>query len=131
MSCDPTAGVGAVGVPVNEGEAVVARKAISLLSAVKLFVFDDTRVSNAVILCVFEAMLFVLVVMLAEAALTLVVRLPMLVVIAVMLLVFAPTRVSNEVILEVAEFTVPVKLVILLVAVCKLPVKVVIEPVAD
>ena len=69
--------------------------------------------------------------MLAEAASTRVVKLPMFVVLAVMLFVFAPTRVSNEVILEVAEFTVPVKLVILLVAVCKLPVNVVIDPVAD
>ncbi len=80
---------------------------------------------------VFEAILFVFVVMLVEAASTRVVRLPILVVFAVILFEFAPTRVSNEVILEVAEFTVPVRLVMLLVAVCKLPVKVVIEPVDD
>ncbi len=76
-------------------------------------------------------MLFVFAVMLADAALTFVVKLLMLVILAVILLVFAPTRVSNEVILDVAEFTVPVRLVMLLVAVCKLPVRVVIEPVAD
>jgi hypothetical protein len=69
--------------------------------------------------------------MLDEAASTRVDKSFMLVIFAVILLVFAPTLVSNEVILDVAEFTVPVRLVMLLVAVCKLPVKVVIEPVAD
>ena len=76
-------------------------------------------------------MLFVFVVILADAASTRIVKFPILVLLAVILLVFAATRVSNEVILEVAEFTVPVRLVMLLVAVCKLPVRVVIEPVAD
>ena len=76
-------------------------------------------------------MLFVFAVMLADAALTLVVKSLMLEIFAVMLFVFAPTRVSNEVILDVAELTVPVRLVMLLVAVCKLPVMVVIDPVAD
>ncbi len=71
------------------------------------------------------------VVILADAALTLVVKLLMLEIFAVILLVFAPTLVSNEVILDVAELTVPVRLVMLLVAVCKFPVKVVIDPVAD
>jgi hypothetical protein len=69
--------------------------------------------------------------MLDEAALTLVVKSLMLEIFAVILLVFAVTRVSNEVMLDVAEFTVPVRLVMLLVAVCKLPVNVVIDPVAD
>ena len=69
--------------------------------------------------------------MLDEAASTRVDKSFMLVIFAVILLVFAPTLVSNVVILDVAEFTVPVILVILLVAVCKLPVNVVIDPVAD
>ena len=70
-------------------------------------------------------------VILADAASTRVFKSFMLVIFAVILLVFAVTRVSNAVMLEEAEFTVPVKLVMLLVAVCKLPVKVVIDPVAD
>ena len=55
-------------------------------------------------------MLFVFAVILADAALTLVVKSLMLEIFAVILLVFAVTRVSNAVMLDVAEFTVPVRL---------------------
>ena len=67
----PTAAVGAVGVPVKLGEAIVARNAISVILVVILAVLDVTLVSNAastfvalvisdVILAVLVAILFVL-----------------------------------------------------------------------
>ena len=94
----PAAGVGAVGVPVKDGEAIVALNAMSLVFVVMLAVFAVTLVSNEVILAVFEAtfvcnavilevfdaILFVFVVMLA-------VFVAMLDVFAVILAVFADT----------------------------------------
>ena len=53
----PAAAVGAVGVPVKEGEAIVALNAISFVLAVILVVFAVTLVSNEVMLAVFEATL--------------------------------------------------------------------------
>lgn len=58
----PAAAVGAVGVPVKEGEAIVALKAISFVLAVILAVFEVTIVSKVVILAVFDVILLVLVV---------------------------------------------------------------------
>lgn len=42
----PSAAVGAVGTPVNPGEAIVARNAIAAMFAVILAVFDATLVGN-------------------------------------------------------------------------------------
>ena len=80
-------------------------------------------------LCVLDAMLFVLAVILLVAAFTLEVNAVISVVLAVMLLVFAFTRVSKAVILEVAELTVPLRLVMLLVAEFRFVVTAVIEAV--
>ncbi len=84
MSFVPSAAVGAVGVPVKEGDAIVALKAIS-------FVFVVTLDSRAVILAVLEAILLEL---------------------AVILDVFDVTLVCNELILEVFEAILFVLLVI-------------------
>ena len=83
----PAAAVGAVGVPVNEGEAMVALNAISFVFTVILDVLAVTLFSKEVILVVFAAILVVLVTMFA--------------VLAVMLEVFAATFVCKEVILDV------------------------------
>jgi hypothetical protein len=55
----PGAAVGAVGVPVKLGDAIVARKAMSAILVVMLAVLDVTLVSNAAILFVFAVMLAV------------------------------------------------------------------------
>ena len=57
VSFVPSCGVGAVGVPVKEGDAVIALKAIALIFAVMLAVFAVTLVSNEVILAVLLATL--------------------------------------------------------------------------
>ena len=64
----PAAAVGAVGVPVNEGEAIVALKAISEIFVVILKVFEAIKFVLFVILVVFAAIAFVLVVMFALLA---------------------------------------------------------------
>jgi hypothetical protein len=53
----PAAAVGAVGVPVKEGEAIVALKAMSFVFVVILAVFAATFDSNVVILAVLLATL--------------------------------------------------------------------------
>ncbi len=53
----PAAAVGAVGVPVKEGEAIVALKAMSFVLVVILAVFAATFDSNVVILAVLLATL--------------------------------------------------------------------------
>ena len=55
----PGAAVGAVGVPVKLGDAIVARNAMSAILVVMLAVLDVTLVSNAAILFVFAVMLAV------------------------------------------------------------------------
>ena len=112
----PGAAVGAVGVPVNEGDAIVALNAISAIFVVMLEVFDAILLSNnnsafcalaisVVILAVFDAIKFVLDVILkvfAEIALVFDVILALLVAISlvfeVILFVFDVTLVFNEVI---------------------------------
>ena len=64
----PGAAVGAVGVPVKLGDAIVERKAISAIFVVILAVLDVTLVSNAAILFVLVVMLAVFAVMLAVFA---------------------------------------------------------------
>ena len=59
------AAVGAVGVPVNDGDAIVARNNISAVFVVMLAVFASIALVLLVILAVFEAIAFVLLVMLA------------------------------------------------------------------
>ena len=110
--------MGAVGVPVNEGDAIVALNAISEVFVVMLEVFAIILVSNpasafvalvisAVMLDVFAAMAFVLDVILdvfAEIALVLDVILALLVAISdalvVILEVFAAINVGKVVIVE-------------------------------
>ena len=53
----PTVAVGAVGVPVKEGDAMVALNAISLVLVVILAVFAETLVSKDVMLAVLDATL--------------------------------------------------------------------------
>ena len=95
----PGIAVGAVGVPVKDGDAMVARNAMSAVLDVILAVFEVTRVSNAaillalvVMLTVFDAMFAVLVVMFALFV-------AMSVVLDVILAVFEVTLVSNATIL--------------------------------
>lgn len=137
----PSCGVGAVGVPVKEGDAIVALKAMALVFAVILAVFVVTLVSNAVILAVFaailvcnavilavlEAILFVLevifvvfveillvfVAIFEVFAAMLAAFVAILFVFAVMLAVLAATDVCSEVILEVFAVTVVCNVVIL------------------
>jgi len=96
----PGAAVGAVGVPVNDGDAIVARSNISAVFVVILAVFDIILVSNefsafvalvisAVILAVFAAIEFVLLVILKVLAVIAFVLL-------VILTVFDVILVSNE-----------------------------------
>ena len=121
----PGAAVGAVGVPVNDGEAIVARNKMSAVFAVILDVFDVTLVSNAasafvalvisaVMLDVFAAMSVVLLVMLAVLDVILVSNafsaFVALVISAVMLDVFEAINVGNVAI--VAELTPPTLLVV-------------------
>jgi hypothetical protein len=70
----PVAAVGAVGVPVKDGEAIVALNAISAVLLVMLAVFEVTLVSSAVMLAVFEVTLVSSAVMLAVFAPTLFVK---------------------------------------------------------
>ena len=82
--------VGAVGVPVNEGDAIVALNNISAVLLVMLAVFDAIALVLLVILAVFEAIALVLLVILAvfEAiALVLLVMLAVFALMAVVLLV--------------------------------------------
>jgi len=88
----PVVGVGAVGVPVNEGDAIVALSAI-------LFVFVVTLASIDVILKVLLAISFVLAVILA--------------VLVAILLVFVVTLEFNEVILDVFDIIFAVLVAIL------------------
>ena len=110
----PGAAVGAVGVPVNDGEAIVARNNISAVFAVMLDVLDVTLVSNAVsafvalmisavILAVFAAMALVLLVILAVFA-------AMALVLLVMLAVLEAINVGNVAI--VVELTPPTLFVV-------------------
>jgi hypothetical protein len=101
----PVTGVGAVGVPVNDGEAIVALNAISLVFEVILAVFVEILVSNAVMLAVFEVILFVFVVTLASMDVILALLLVTLVSIAVILFVFDAILVGKVAI--VAELTPP------------------------
>ena len=102
------AAVGAVGVPVNEGDAIVARNNISAVFAVILAVFAAIALVLLVILAVFAVIAFVLLVMLAvfEA---------MAVVLLVILAVFDSIAVVLLVILAVFEAIALVLLVILIV----------------
>jgi hypothetical protein len=90
----PVVGVGAVGVPVKEGEAMVALKAISFVLAVTLEVKDKTAVLSVVMLDVLLVILFVFVVILAAL-------LAISFIFAVILEVFEATEFVNEVILLV------------------------------
>ena len=113
----PAAAVGAVGVPVKEGEAIVALKAMSLIFVVILAVFAATFVCSEVILAVllatvvcrdamFEVLveiLFALVVILLELVIMFAVLVAILAVFAVMLAVFEIIFESKVVILAVLE----------------------------
>ena len=122
----PGAAVGAVGVPVNEGESIVARNKISAMLAVIEAVFAAMAVVLLVMLAVFAAMAFVLLVIeavLAAIAIVLLVMLAVfaaiafvllvieavlaaiLVVLLVMLAVFEAIKVGNVAIVE--ELTPP------------------------
>ena len=92
----PAAGVGAVGVPVKDGEAIVALNAMSLVFVVMLAVFAVTLVSNEVILAVFEATFVCSVVILAVFDV-------IALVLEVILAVFVATFVCSDVILAVFE----------------------------
>ena len=87
----PGAAVGAVGDPVNDGDAIVALNNISAILVVMLAVLDAMSVILAVILFVFDV--------------TLVSRAAIAFVFEVMLEVFEATRVSSAVILEVLALT--------------------------
>ena len=65
MLISPVVAVGAVGVPVKEGEAIFAFKAISFVLAVILAVKESTIILRAVMLDVLLEILFVLVVIFA------------------------------------------------------------------
>ena len=116
--------MGAVGVPVNEGDAIVALKAISLMFAVILevfelilFVFVVTLASIAVILAVFAEILFVFVVIFAvlvAISFVLVAILVVLVVILLVLVVILAVLVAIKPgnVLIVAEFTPPTLLTV-------------------
>jgi hypothetical protein len=92
----PVAAVGVVGLPVKEGEAIVARNKISAVFAVILFVFEVTLVSKAfsafVALVISAVILFVFEVTLVSKAFSAFVA---LVISAVMLFVFEVTLVSK------------------------------------
>ena len=92
----PGAAVGAVGVPVKLGEAIVARKAMSAILVVILAVLDVTLVSNAAILFAFVVILAVFAVMLAVFA-------AIFVALAVILVLFVAMSAIFVVILAVFE----------------------------
>ncbi len=98
MPLVPAAAVGAVGVPVKDGEAMVALNAISFVLVVILVVFAATLVSREVILEVLEAILFVFVVILEVLDVT-------LASIAVILAVFEAILLVFVVILAVLDVT--------------------------
>ena len=126
----PTAAVGAVGVPVKEGEAIVALNAISavllrilatfiaisVVLIVILAVFEVTLVSSEVILAVFDAILLVLFVILSVLEAIDSVFAVMLAVLDTMFVVFEVTAAGSVEIVE--ELTPP----ILLTVVEKVPV---------
>ena len=92
----PVAAVGAVGVPVNDGDAIVALSAIALVFDVILFVFVVTLVSKA-------AISFSVVVTLASIEVILEVLVAISFVLAVILTTFAAMLDLIEVILAVFE----------------------------
>ena len=110
----PATAVGAVGVPVNEGDEMVALKAISLIFEVILLVLELTRVSSEfisfalvvtltsseVILEVFEAILVALVKMSFVFVVILITFAAILVLINVMLAVLEAIEVGKPVIVD-------------------------------
>jgi hypothetical protein len=111
------AAVGAVGVPVNEGESIVARNNISAVLAVIEAVLAAIAFVLLVILAVLEAIAFVLLVMLAVFAVIAFVLLVILAVLAVMavvllvmLAVLEAINVGNVVIVD--ELTPPTLLTV-------------------
>jgi hypothetical protein len=104
----PGAAVGAVGVPVKLGDAIVARNAIadvllaiSVILVVILTVLDVTLVSNAAILFVFAVMLAVLLAIFVAFVLILAVFEVILAVFAAIFAVFVAIFVVFDVILAV------------------------------
>ena len=107
-----SAAVGAVGVPVNDGDAIVARNNISAVFVVILAVFAAIAFILLVMLAVFAAIALVLLVILAVLAAIVLVLLVILAVLAaitfvllVMLAVFEAINVGNVVIVD--ELTPP------------------------
>ena len=107
-----SAAVGAVGVPVNDGDAIVARNNISAVFVVILAVFAAIVFILLVMLAVFAAIALVLLVILAVLAAIVLVLLVILAVLAaitfvllVMLAVFEAINVGNVVIVD--ELTPP------------------------
>ena len=91
----PGAAVGAVGVPVKLGEAIVARKAMSAIFVVMLAVFDVTLVSNAAMLFAFVVILAVLDAMFVALVVIFVLFVAMSAIFVVILAVLDVTLVSN------------------------------------
>ena len=107
----PGAAVGAVGVPVKLGDAIVARNAIadvllaiSVILVVMLAVLDVTLVSNAAILFVFAVMLAVLLAIFVAFVLILAVFEVILAVLEAMLAVLVVTVAGN---VEIVEELIP------------------------
>jgi len=97
----PGTAVGAVGVPVKLGDAIVARNAMSAILVVMLAVLDVTLVSNAAILFVFAVMLAVLLAIFVAFVLILAVFEVILAVFAAIFVVFVAIFVVFDVILAV------------------------------
>jgi hypothetical protein len=100
----PGAAVGAVGVPVKLGDAIVARKAMSAILVVMLAVLDVTLVSNAAILFVFDVMLAVLLAIFVAFVLILAVFEVILAVLEAILAVLVATVAGN---VEIVEELIP------------------------